>query len=135
MELQIVLDTNIPILIMESKFNLQSELERLVPQKHTIVFLSCCIDELNLIAKKTPKLAKQTTFALKYLERFQTIDYNPQNIRYVDDKVIQYAIENRPLCVVVTNDRELRHKLRNNEIPVIFIRTRSHLELLGTILG
>lgn len=135
MELQIVLDTNIPILIMESKFNLQSELERLVPQKHTIVFLSCCIDELNLISKKTPKLAKQTAFALKFLERFQIIDFNPKNIRSVDDKIIQYAIENNPFCVVVTNDKELRHKLRNKSIPVIFIRTRSHLELHGTILG
>jgi len=99
-ELQIVLDTNIPILIMESKFNLQSELERLVPQKHTIVFLSCCIDELNLIAKKTPKLAKQTAFALKYLERFQIIEYNPKNIRFVDDRIIQYAIENNPFLSV-----------------------------------
>ncbi|MHA1156097.1 MAG: type II toxin-antitoxin system VapC family toxin [Candidatus Heimdallarchaeota archaeon] len=135
MELQIVLDTNIPILIMESKFNLQSELERLVPQKHTIVFLSCCIDELNLIAKKTPKLAKQTAFALKYLERFQIIEYNPKNIRFVDDRIIQYAIENNPFCVVVTNDKELRLKLRKKEIPVIFIRTKSHLELFGSILG
>ena len=120
---------------MDSNFNLESEIVRLVPQKHTIVFLSCCIDELNLIAKKTPKLAKQSSFALKFVSRFQIIDFNPKNIRHVDDKIVQYAIESNPYCIVATNDRELRHKLRKNEIPVIFIRTRSHLELFGTILG
>ncbi len=120
---------------MDSKFNLQSELERLVPQKHTIIFLSCCIDELNRLSKRTPKLARQTAFALKFLERFQIIEYSPKNIRFVDDRIIQYAIENKPFCIVVTNDRELRYKLRKNEIPVIFIRTKSHLELFGSILG
>lgn len=135
MELQIVLDTNIPMLAIESSFRLQSELERLVPQKHTIVFLSCCMDELNLIAKKSQKLAKQTAFALKFVERFQIVDFDPKNIRYVDDKIVQYAIENNPYCIVVTNDKELRHTLRKNEIPVIFIRTKSHLELYGSILG
>ncbi len=120
---------------MESKFNLQSALERLVPQKHSIVFLSCYIDELNLIAKKTPKLAKQTAFALKFLERFQVIEYNPKNIRFVDDRIIQYAVDNNPFCIVVTNDKELRIKLRKKEIPVIFIRTKSHLELFGSIIG
>lgn len=132
--LQIVLDTNIPILIMTSSFSLESEIERLVPQHHSIVFLSVCVTELDLISKKSSKLAKQVAFAKKFVERYQIIEYDPQNIRYVDDKIVHYARENQPNCVVVTNDKELRKKLRELKIPVIFIRAKGHLELRGSIL-
>jgi len=130
---QIVLDTNIPILVLTSSFSLESEIDRLIPQKHSIIFLSACVTELDFISKKSAKLAKQAAFARKFIERYKIVEFDPQNIRYVDDKIVHYAKENRPNCVVVTNDKELRQKLREIEIPVIFIRTRGHLELLGSV--
>ncbi|NIU39058.1 hypothetical protein GWN65_03535, partial [Candidatus Bathyarchaeota archaeon] len=36
-------------------------------------------------------------------------------------------------CPVATNDRELRKRLRNLGVPVIFLRQRHRLELEGAV--
>ena len=133
MTLQVIIDSNILLLATEGCFNLHSEIERLIPQKHRLIFLSSCQDELNLVAKKSAKLAKRVKLAKEIGSKLEIIDYENESQRFVDDKIIDYAISNQP-CVVATNDNELKKKVRKHMIPVIFVKTKSHLELLGTIL-
>ncbi len=132
MSLEIVLDTNILLLATDSKFNLSSEIVRIVPQKHEIVVLSACLDELELLSNK-PKLARQILFAKKLIETLNLVFYNPKDIKNTDDKIIQYAIENKDKCVVVTNDIGLRRILREHNLPIIFVRSKKHLELEGVL--
>ena len=61
MTLYVVLDTNILLLASDGKFNVTSEIERIVPQKHEVVYLSACMKELEYIAEK-PKLYRKILF-------------------------------------------------------------------------
>ena len=97
MTLSIVLDTNILLLASEGKFNISSEIERLVPQKHEIVFLSACLKELEFLAEK-PKMSRKILFAKKLLESLQIVEFDLTDDITIDDKIIQYAIENKSQC-------------------------------------
>jgi rRNA-processing protein FCF1 len=127
-----VLDTNILLLASEGKFNITSEIERIVPQKHEVVFLSTCLKELEYLAER-PKMSRKILFAKKMLESLQIVDFDVSDEITVDDKIVQYAIENKSQCVVVTNDLELKNRLLEQNIAVIFIRSKTHLELIGTL--
>ncbi len=131
MTLFIVLDTNILLLASEGKFNLTIEIERLVPQKHEIVFLSTCLKELDYLIEK-PKMVRKVQFARKLLETIRVIDYESNENLTFDDKILQFAID-KGHCVVATNDIELKNRLIVHKIPVLFIRSKKHLELIGTI--
>lgn len=89
--------------------------------------------ELDYLSKRNYKLSREVSFARKLIEKFVIIDYDPENIKFVDDKIVQFAIDNKHNCVVVTNDNELKKKLNKNEIPVIFIRKKKYLELIGKV--
>ncbi|NHK29872.1 MAG: hypothetical protein FK730_00880 [Asgard group archaeon] len=133
MTLQIVLDTNIIIFASEGKFNLNTEIDRLIPQKHDIIILSSCMNEFEYLINKQPKMNKHKKFATKLLETIQLIEYDPIEIKTTDEKIIQYAKLHAPNCVIVTNDNHLKKLLREENIPVIFVKTYGHLELLGNI--
>ncbi|MHA1125831.1 MAG: hypothetical protein ACTSO7_08600 [Candidatus Heimdallarchaeota archaeon] len=132
MTLQIIIDSNILLLTAEGHFNLHSEIERLVPQKHRLVFLSSCEKELDLVAKKSRKLASKVMLAKEICSKLEIIDNKDDTPKIVDDKILDYAIANKP-CVVATNDTELKMKIREQQIPVIFLKTKNHLELIGTV--
>jgi len=129
----VLLDTNIPLLLSKNTFHLSSEIERLIPQKHSIIFLSASMKELDYLSERNNKLSREISFARALVEKFELIVYDPENIKFVDDKIVQFAIENKQNCVVVTNDNELKKKLIKNEIPIIFIRKKKYLELIGKI--
>lgn len=133
MTLYIVLDTNILLLASDGKFNLTREIERIVPQKHEVIFLSACLKELEFLAEK-PKMSRKILFARKLLESLQIVEFDLTDDITIDDKIVQYAIENKSQCVIVTNDNELKKRLLEHSIAVIFIRSKSYLELVGTLL-
>ncbi len=49
----------------------------------------------------------------------------------VDDVILRVASENK--LPVATNDSELRKKLRERGIPVIYLREKSKLEVEGAV--
>ena len=132
MTLYVVLDTNILLLASEGKFNVTREIERIVPQKHEVVYLSACLKELEFLAEK-PKMVRKILFAKKLLESLKIIEFDIADDMPIDDKIVQYAIKNKSQCVIVTNDNELKMRLLEQSIAVIFIRSKSHLELVGTL--
>lgn len=128
-----VLDTNIPILLAKGLFHLDSEIVRILPQKHKIVFLSACMKELDYLAQRNPKLVREVSFAKQLITKYEILDYDPTEIRTTDSKIVEFALENKNNSIIVTNDNGLRKRLRKNNLPVIFIKTHGHLELVGNI--
>jgi hypothetical protein len=131
--IKVLLDTNIPLLLYDGGFNLQSELKRLLPQDHQLVFLSASERELQYIASRGRKLARKVSFAKKFLETITVVEYDPPEIETVDEIIINYAVDEKNTCIIVTNDKDLRRRSRKKKIPVIFIRTRRHLVLDGSL--
>ena len=133
MTIKVILDTNIPLLLAKKNFHLETEIERLIPQNHSLIFLTASIKELEFLEKKKKKKSREIALAKLIAEKFQIIEFNPENIKFADDKILQFAKNNKPDSVLVTNDKELKKKAQDSGVPVIFIRSKSHLELIGTI--
>ncbi|MBS3781682.1 MAG: DUF120 domain-containing protein [Candidatus Thermoplasmatota archaeon] len=112
---KVVLDTNSLLMPFQFSLNLDEEIRRLVGNAEIYV-PSSVIDELKALDEKPP---------LKLSENYREVQVE----RKGDDGVLEAA---RKLnAVVVTNDKELKKRALNQSLTVAFLRSGSHLELLG----
>lgn len=86
------------------------------------------IAELRGLTNGCGKNAAAARFGLTAAARCNLLDPWEEDIP-VDDKVVANAREIN--AVVVTNDRELKKKLMALQIPVVVLRSRCKLELIG----
>jgi rRNA-processing protein FCF1 len=106
--------------VFQLKINLESELDRLLG-KYQIIVPSSVISELENLSKKH-RIAKT---ALKFSERYETIHVD----KIGDKALIEIASKARKKTIIVTNDREMRKKLNELGMPVIYVRSSSHLDI------
>lgn len=96
------------------------------------MILSATVEELwKLLENEKPKIQQQASLALKMVEGCEVRKADRLPNENVDDLIVRYAKENK--CIVSTNDRELRKKLRRNHIAVIYLRQKAFLALDGDI--
>lgn len=114
------------------KINIFSELDRIIQRKYVPVILSATVEELwKLLENEKPKIQQQASLALKMVEGCEVRKADRLPNENVDDLIVRYAKESK--CIVSTNDRELRKKLRRNHIAVIYLRQKAFLALDGDI--
>jgi rRNA-processing protein FCF1 len=130
--IKLILDAN--FLFIPSKFRIDifEELSRIVEQRFEPILLSSTLQELQTMAEKgSPNTRRQALLALRLAEKCRQIKIEKKFGETNDDVILRIAVEwNSP---VATNDRELRGKLRAKNIPVIFMRGKSRLELEGAL--
>ncbi len=132
MALKVILDSNFLLIPSEFKIDIFEGMMNLLNQRYEPTILSSTLHELQTIGQKgPPKLRKQAQIALKLAERCQMVKVERSKDETNDDVIIRIAVEWR--SPVATNDRELRKRLRNQNIPVIFLRGKSRLELEGAL--
>jgi len=96
------------------------------------ILLSTTYQELQkMAAKGSPSRRKQALLALKLAEKCRLVSIEKEEGETNDDVILRIAAEWK--SPVATNDRELRRKLRNRGLPVIFLRGKSRLELEGAL--
>ena len=130
--LKIILDSNAFFIPLEFKIDIFSEVKNLINRNVNFILLSPVKRELELLAaKESPKIRREATYALKLAEKCQyvTVD-NDEKLR-TDDVIIKVAQAWR--SPVFTNDSQLRKKLRDIRVPVIYVRQKSRLEIDGLI--
>ncbi|MEF8833009.1 MAG: DUF120 domain-containing protein [Candidatus Thermoplasmatota archaeon] len=112
---RVILDTNILLMPFQFSLNLDQEIRRLVGNAQVFV-PSSVVDELKALDQKAP---------LELSEKYRKIEVEKDG----DEGVLEAA---RKLDgVVVTNDKELKERALKQNNPVAFLRSRSHLELIG----
>jgi len=117
---------------LQFKIDIFEELERILKTKFEPILLLQVKRELERIAKEgSPQLRKSASYALKLSEKCKLVNVNKEPTVSPDDAIVKLASEWN--CPVFTNDRELRKKLRNISVPVIYVRQKSHLEIDGRI--
>ncbi|MFX1485609.1 MAG: PIN domain-containing protein [Promethearchaeota archaeon] len=127
-----MLDTNFLMMSGQFKINIFSELDRIIQRKYVPVILSATVEELwKLLENEKPKIQQQASLALKMVEGCEVRKADRLPNENVDDLIVRYAKESK--CIVSTNDRELRKKLRRNHIAVIYLRQKAFLALDGDI--
>lgn len=131
MSLRVILDSNFLFVPMQFHVDVLEEMKRITGKRTEPILLSPVYEEVKAIAAKGGKLGKLASAALKYAERLKLVDVDTKPGETVDDLILRLAAEWN--CPVATNDRELRKRLRDANITVIYLRQRSHLEIYGQL--
>jgi rRNA-processing protein FCF1 len=129
---KVILDSNAFFVPLQFKIDIFEELQTLLNVKFEAVLLSPILKELETIAEKgSPKMRKQASYALKLAEKCAFLEVKKKIAGSPDDAILEAA--RKCNCLVFTNDRKLRKRLRNISVPVIYVRQKSHLEIDGRI--
>jgi uncharacterized protein len=133
MSIIVVLDTNILTVPAQFSVDIFAESERVIEGRVEFIVLRSVIQELE---KKLDTVARTEKFkfriALDLVNRCTIIE--PEEFpssSSVDDQVLEYAIATNG--VLATNDRGLRERCIQKGVPVIFLRGKKRLELIGTV--
>jgi rRNA-processing protein FCF1 len=132
-KLKVILDSNALFVPLQFKIDIFEELKALLGVNFEPVVLSPIRRELEIIAEAgSPKMHKLASYALKLAEKCVFFKVaQEKNTCSPDDVIIEMA--KKWNCPVFTNDRELKKKLRNISVPVIYVRQKSRLEIDGRI--
>ena len=130
--LKVILDSNALFVPSEFKIDIFEELRRLLNRNVEFVLLSPVKLELELLAaKNSPKIRREAIFALKLAEKCKYVPVENDEKLTTDDAIVKVARNwNSP---VLTNDRQLKKKLRDISVPVIYVRQKSRLDIDGMI--
>jgi hypothetical protein len=129
---KVILDSNALFVPLQFKIDIFEELQTLLSVKFEPVLLSPIRKELETIAEKgSPRMRKWASYALKLAEKCTFLEVKEKFEGSPDDVIVETA--RKWDCPVFTNDRKLRKRLRNINVPVIYVRQKSRLEIDGRI--
>jgi rRNA-processing protein FCF1 len=129
--IKVILDSNALFVPIQLKIDIFQELKTLLNRNFEPVLLKPIQQELERLAKEgSPQTRKKALYALKLAEKCRIVDAK-EDAASPDDIILQTA--SRWSCPVFTNDSELREKLRNINVPVIYVRQKSRLEIDGRL--
>jgi uncharacterized protein len=130
--LKVILDSNALYVPLEFKIDIFEELGHLLNRKIDAILLSTVKHELEMLASKnSPKIRREAIFALKLAEKCKYVKVENDKMLTTDDAIVKVARNwNSP---VFTNDRQLKKKLRDISVPVIYVRQKSRLDIDGMI--
>ena len=120
----VILDSNAIMMLFEFSIDLENELTRLLGKYH-IIIPKAVLEELKFLSEygkgKKKNLAKSS---LKLSKRYQIFNSKEKQ---ADEAVISVAKKTNG--IVLTNDKELRNKLKENSCSSIFLRSKKTLEI------
>jgi uncharacterized protein len=130
--LKVILDSNALFVPLQFRIDIFEEVKKLLNRNVEFILLSAVKDELTLLSQKgTPQERKTAFFALKLSEKCKLVKVEAAKSALIDDIITKTAKDWG--CIVFTNDRLLRRKLRDISVPIIYVRQKSRLEIDGLI--
>ncbi len=130
--LKVIVDSNALFVPLQFKIDIFSELGNVLNRNFELVLLSPVKRELEMLAEKnSPKMRKTASFALTLAEKCTYVKVAERAQEPIDDVIVRIAREWK--APVFTNDKLLRKRLRDINVPVIYLREKSRLEIDGLI--
>jgi rRNA-processing protein FCF1 len=130
--LRVIVDSSALFVPLQFKIDVFVELERLLNRRFDLVLLSPVKRELELLAERgSPLMRRKARFALEFAEKCKFVEVSDGPLGQADDVIVKVAGEWK--APVFTNDAELRKRLRDISVPVIYVRQKSRLEIDGLI--
>jgi hypothetical protein len=124
---RVIVDTNALVSAVEWRVDLWSELERILVVPFTVAVVEGTFAELDAVAAKSGK-HKQRVKVAKMLLVKKGVERLP-GAGHVDDVIVGLA--DRKSTFVVTQDQALKRRLKAKGVPVITIRQKKFLQLVG----
>jgi rRNA-processing protein FCF1 len=121
----VILDTNAILMCFEFSIDLENEIFSLIGNSHIIV-PEPIYEELKILSTKGKGNKRiKAKGAIDLIKKYDivSLDYNLS----ADTAIFKYAKDLN--AFVVTNDKELRKKLKNESISVIYLRGKQKLVL------
>ena len=119
----VILDTSAIFMVFEYSIDITQELLRLLGSYH-IIILSAVVDEIKILLEQgSGKQRKLAKLASKYILKYEIEDIGKGET--VDDIILSAADELS--AIVMTNDKELRKRLKKKKITQIFLRQKQYL--------
>ncbi|MHA1917766.1 MAG: type II toxin-antitoxin system VapC family toxin [Candidatus Ranarchaeia archaeon] len=131
--ISVLIDTNILIHQVQNPIDIKGELERIISQNFEIICIPQILKEITILINhsKSNKEINLLRMVEKIAKSYKYVNYETEEKLETDDSIVEFSKRNN--VIVLTNDSQLRQKLRKYKIPVIFIRKRRHLEIEGII--
>ena len=121
----VILDSSALMMLFEFSIDLEKELTRILGNYH-IVVPQGIINELEFLIKngsgKRQRIAKP---ALKLAKNYDVVKNNEDEMG--DDSILTLARKTGGM--VLTNDKELKKKLKEIPVHVIFLRSKKKLDI------
>jgi rRNA-processing protein FCF1 len=129
---KVILDSNALFVPLQFKIDIFDGLEQLLERKFELIVISPVKRELEVLVKRgSPKMRKNAFYALKLAEKCTYVEVGAPASALTDDVIVKVAGEWK--AAVFTNDRQLKQRLRDISVPVIYVRQKSRLEIDGMI--
>jgi rRNA-processing protein FCF1 len=129
-KLKVILDANALFVPLQFKIDVFEGLRVLLNRNFEPVLPKPVKGELKKLAEKgSPKMRKAAAYALKLAEKCMLVDLGEDFAGSPDEAILRLADAWK--CPVFTNDRKLRKRLRDINVPVIYVRQKSRLEIDG----
>lgn len=126
------MDTNAFFVPFQFKLDIFEELKKLLDRNFEPVVLHQTLKELEKLASsESPKVCRQAMSALKLAKKCREVKVTLNFQGSHDDLVLEIAKKWK--CPVFTNDSMLRKRLRDINVPVIYLRQKTRLEIEGSI--
>ena len=131
-KVKIILDSNFLFIPAQFRIDIFEELKKLLNKNLELIMLSSTYEEIRKFTEsKTTKTRRQATIALMFADKCKKVPIQALNEESNDDIIFRMALKWK--CPVATNDRALKTRLRKANIPVIYLRQKSHLEIEGNM--
>ena len=129
MPVKVILDSNFLMAPFQFHVDVFEELEYLLQKKIDFIVPSAVKLELTSISSRGGEGAAEASLALQLASRCRVVDVNLKPQETVDDAIVKAA--QKLGAVVATNDIELKKRLRDINVPVVYLREKSKLEVEG----
>lgn len=119
--MKVVIDTNAFASIQQFKIDLLEEIKKEIPDAE-IITIKSVIEELKNIKDK-----KAARYALELIKKEDIKTYEESG--KTDDAILSFALKNN--AIVATNDKELKRRCIEKDIPVVYMRSKQKIDIRG----
>jgi len=123
------LDSNFLMIPFQFKIDVFQEIEYLLQKKVDFVVPSVVKKELTNISSRGGEGAPEASLALQLASRCRVVDVTLEPRETADDAILKAS--QKLGAVVATTDIELKKRLRDINVPVVYLRDKSKLEVEG----
>jgi len=123
---KVLFDTNFLLVPIRFGVDIFAEAERALNQLVELTVTSGVLREMESLKEEAgPKFQRELDFALTLASRCAVVEDEPREGETVDDSLIRLASETN--YVVATTDSELRRRLRDRGLKVLYMRQKRYL--------
>jgi rRNA-processing protein FCF1 len=129
MPIKVILDSNFLMIPFQFHIDIFQEIEYLLQKKVDFVVPSAVKTELTGISTRGGEGAPEASLALQLASRCRVVEVTLQEGESVDDAIVKAS--QKLGAIVATTDIELKNRLRDINVPVVYLREKSKLEVEG----